>query len=145
MRAGIVEDLIQRDTGEIGELHFDNRSHSLNRSPDRGSYNRIFANWRVQHASWKFFSETFCCFESASKRTAYVLPIDKHAFIVTEQSCLRLTDCFEIGDAHGFRWSISPTVQLLNRRPDVMLQRFNGSRRFVLSFNSFHVIDKVAC
>ena len=84
MRAGVVQDLVQGDTGKIGKLHFDNRSHSLDRGPDRGSNHRVFADWRVQYASGKFFSKTFCCFESAAKSPADVLSIDKHAFVVTE-------------------------------------------------------------
>src|SRR4029077_15022270 len=110
MRAGVVQDLVQSDTGKIGELHFDNRSHSLNRGPDGGPHDRILADRCVQYASRKFLRETFCCFESAAKRAADILPIDKHAFVVTEQLRLRLADCFEIRDAHG-------GVDSLNRLP----------------------------
>src|SRR4029453_6721887 len=59
------------------------------------------ANRRVQYAPGEFLSETFCCFESAAKRAADVLPIDKDAFVVTQQLRLSLTDCFEIRNAHS--------------------------------------------
>src|SRR6267378_7839717 len=114
MGPGVVQDLVQGDTGKIGELHFDNRSHSLNRGPDCGSNHRVFADRRVQYAPGKFFSQTFCCFESATKSAADVLPIDKHAFVITEQLCLRLADCFEIGDAHS-RLSTRSRVEIAHQ------------------------------
>src|SRR4029453_10434897 len=92
MRAGIVQDLLQADAGENGELHFDNRSHSLNRGPNRRSNHRVFANRSVQYAPGEFFSEPFCCFERAAKRAADVLTIDKHAFVVTKRFRLPLAD-----------------------------------------------------
>src|ERR1700739_3859127 len=103
MRAGVVQDLVERDARKIGELHFHNWPHSLQRRADRGPDHRILADGRVQHASWKFFSETFCCFERATEFSSNVLSVNENAFFLGHYFCLRLANRFEISDAH--RWS----------------------------------------
>ena len=67
MRAGIVEDLVERDAGEIGELHFDNRPHALHRRADGRAHHRVLADRRVQDAPGKFFRQTFRRFERAAE------------------------------------------------------------------------------
>ena len=47
MRAGLIENLIQRDAGKICELHLDNRAHSLQGSANGGPDDRILADRRI--------------------------------------------------------------------------------------------------
>src|SRR5215831_3642978 len=100
MRAGVVENLIKRNTGKIGKLHFDNRPHPLNSSADRSADDRVFANRRIQYTSREFLPQTFRRFERATERPAKVLPVNENPFVLTQQFCLRLADRFEICDAH---------------------------------------------
>src|SRR6266700_2433814 len=93
--------MVERGTGKVGKLHFDNWPHPMHRRPDRGPNHRVFTDWRVQHASGKFFRKTFRRFKGAAERSADILAINKNAFIITEQLRLRLADRFEVRDAHS--------------------------------------------
>src|SRR5437868_8463594 len=79
---GVIENLIQRGTGEIRELHLDDWPHPVDRGPNGGPYHRVLADRRIQYAVRKFFGQTFGCFECASKSSADVLPVNENAFIV---------------------------------------------------------------
>src|SRR5207244_12554474 len=93
--------LIERNTGEIGKLHFDNRPHSLHRGANRGADDRVLADRRVQYPPRKFLRQTFRGFKCTAERAADVLPVNENALVVAQQFCLRLPDRFEIGDAHS--------------------------------------------
>src|SRR5438270_770979 len=101
MCAGIIQDLVERNTGKIRELHFDNRAHSLYSGPNGSPHHRIFTDRRIQHAPGKFLSQTLRRFKGAPERPADILPVDKNAFVVAQQFCLGLANSFEIRDAHS--------------------------------------------
>ena len=101
MRPGVIEDLIQRGTGEIRELHLNDWAHSSHRRSDRSANNRVLTDRRVQHAIGKFFGQTFRRFESASESSAHVLAVNENALVVAQQLGLRFTNRFEISDAHS--------------------------------------------
>ena len=98
--AGLVDDLVEADGGKIGELHFDDRPHPLDRRADGRADHRVFADGRIQHAPRKFLGQIFRGLERAAKR-ADILPVNEHARIVRQRLRLRFADGFEIGDAHG--------------------------------------------
>ena len=50
LRAGVVQNLVERDAGEIGELHLDDRPHPFHGRADRRADHRVFADRRVQDA-----------------------------------------------------------------------------------------------
>ena len=109
MRAGVIQDLIERDAGKIGELHLDNRPHSVQRRPDRRADDCVFTDRRVQHPPGKFFGQTFGCFKRAAESSADVLPVNENALVITQQFRLRFTDRFEISDAH---WACSTSARV---------------------------------
>ena len=55
--AGVVDDLIERDAGKIGELHFDDRPHAFDRRADGRADHGVFADRRVQDAAGKFLRQ----------------------------------------------------------------------------------------
>ena len=98
--AGVVENLVERDAGEIGELHFDDRPHPFHGRADRRADHRVFADRRVQDAAGKFFRQTFRGFERAAEFPADVLPVNENALVFAQEVRLRLADGFEVSDAH---------------------------------------------
>src|SRR6266487_4651517 len=100
MRAGVVENLIQGNAGKIGELHFHDRSHALERSADGRADHGVFANRRVQDATRKFFRQSFGGLERATKASANVLSVNENAFVIAQKFRLRFANGFEIRDAH---------------------------------------------
>src|SRR4029450_9789887 len=101
MRSGIVEDLVERDAGEIGKLHFHNRPHALERSADGRAHHGVLADRRIQDASGKFFGQSFGRLECAAEGSTHVLSVDEDAFVIAQESRLRFTDSLEISDAHN--------------------------------------------
>ena len=101
MRAGVVEDLVERDAGEISELHLDDRPHSFHRRADRRADHGVFADRRVQDAPGKLFRQTFRGFERAAEFSGDVLAVNENALVFAQEFRLRLADRFEVGDAHG--------------------------------------------
>ncbi len=67
LRAGVVEDLVERDAGEIRELHLDDRPHSFHGRADRRADHGVFADRRVQDAPGKLFRQTFRRLERAAE------------------------------------------------------------------------------
>ena len=57
LRPGVVENLVERDAGEIRELHLDDRPHPFHGRADRGADHRVFADRRVQDATGKLFRQ----------------------------------------------------------------------------------------
>src|SRR4029079_19586308 len=92
--------------------------HSLNGSANGGADDRIFTNWRVQHALWKFLCQTFRCFERAAKCPANILPVNKNAIIVAQHFRLRFPDRFEISDAHADNDEIRMTNDETMTKPE---------------------------
>src|SRR5437879_2451848 len=99
--AGVVENLVKRDAGEIRELHLHDRPHSFHGRADRSADYGVFADRRVQDAPRKLFRQTFRGFERATEFSGDVLTVDKDALIFPEKISLRLADRFEVSDAHG--------------------------------------------
>ena len=145
MRAGVVENLVERDAGEIRELHFDNRPHSLHRSADGSADHRIFADRRVQDAPGKFLRQTFRGFERAAECPADILSVNEDAIIVAQQFCLRFADRFEISDAHGCEMRMSNRMKRRMTNRCAML-RFDIRICFIRhsASSSTSVIDKFA-
>ena len=100
VRPGVIQDLVERDAGKIGELHFDDRPHSFQRCADRGADHRIFADRRVQDATGKFLRQTFRGFECAAEFSADILAVNENALVLAQEFRLRLANRFEVGDAH---------------------------------------------
>src|SRR5215467_292345 len=113
MRPGIVQDLVEGDAGEIGELHFHNWSHPFEGSADGRAYHGIFTDRRVQDASGKFFGQSFGRLECAAEGSAHVLPVDEDAFVVAQELRLRFPDGLEVRDAHDLAG-----VKSLKSEPD---------------------------
>src|SRR5213080_4306093 len=101
MRSGIVEDLVERDAGEIGKLHFHNRPHALERSADGRADHGVLADWCVQDASGKFFGQSFGRLECAAEGSTHVLSVDEDAFVIAQEFRLRFADSLKIRDAHA--------------------------------------------
>ena len=98
--AGVVENLVERDAGEIRELHLDDRPHSFHGRADRRADHGVFADRRVQDAPGKLFRQTFRGFERATEFPGDVLTVDEDALVFAQKIRLRLADRFEVGDAH---------------------------------------------
>src|SRR3954465_16082643 len=109
MRAGVVQNLVERDAGKIGELHLDDRPHSLERRADGRADHRVLADGRVQNPPGKFLSQAFGRFESAAEFSGNVLPVKEDAVILLEKVSLGFANGFEVGDAHT-NWSIRERV-----------------------------------
>ena len=101
MRACIIQDLVERDAGKIGELHLDDRPHPFERRTDRRADHRVLADRRIQNAPGKFLRKAFRRFESAAEFSGDVLSINEDPLVLLEKVSLRLANGFEVGNAHA--------------------------------------------
>ena len=141
-RAGVVQDLVERDAGEIGELHLDDRPHSFHRRADRRADHGVFADRRVQDASGKLFRQTFRGFERAAEFSADVLSVNEDALVLAQKMRLRFADRFEVGDAHR------KFDRLSSRRRDArtnLLRCPTGALRAALSDGSLRLRPRSSC
>ena len=100
LRPGVVENLVERDAGEISELHLHDRPHSFHRRADRGADHGVFADRRVQDAPGKLFGQAFRGLERAAEFSGNILTVDEDAVVIAQEFRLRLADRFEVSDAH---------------------------------------------
>src|ERR1700736_3898597 len=63
----LIDNLIDGHYREICKLHFNNRTHSLDRRSDRASDHGVLAYWRIQDPAGKFFGEILGCLKSTAK------------------------------------------------------------------------------
>jgi hypothetical protein len=106
LRARVVQDLVERDAGEIGELHLHDRPHAFHGRADRGPDHGVFADRSVQNAPGKLFRQTFRGLERTAELTGDVLAVNEDTRIFAKKMSLRLADRFEVGNAHGSKFEI---------------------------------------
>ena len=82
VRAGVVQNLVERDAGKICKLHFNDGPHSVKSSADRRANHCIFANRRIENASRKFFRQSLGRFERPAESSADVLSVNEDALII---------------------------------------------------------------
>src|ERR1043165_2902690 len=102
MRAGVVQDLVERDAGEVRELHLDDWPHPFECGADGSSNHRVLADRRIQNAPGEFFRQALGRLERAAELSSDILTVDKHALVLLEKMGLRLANGLEISDAHRF-------------------------------------------
>src|ERR1019366_9040001 len=111
----LIDDLVEGGRGEIGELHFDNRPHSLNGRTHRQSEHCIFANGGVYYPAGESLRQILGCLERTAE-SAYILAVNKHARIVRQRPCLCLPNCLQVSNAHlGSPWSC-PSLKCFEAR-----------------------------
>ncbi len=101
LRARVIENLVERDAGEIRELHLYDRPHAFHGRADRRADHGVFADRRVQDAPGKLFRQAFRRFERAAEFSGDVLSVDEDAVVIAQKIRLRFADRFEVSDAHG--------------------------------------------
>jgi hypothetical protein len=99
-RGGLVDDLVEADGREVGELHFHDGTRAFDGCSDGQSDDGIFAQGRIHDASGKFRGEILRRFEGPAE-DADVLPVDEDAGVVGQRLFLGGADGFEVGDAHS--------------------------------------------
>ena len=98
--AGVIQNLVERDAREIGELHLDNWPHPFHGRADRRPDHRVFADRRVEHAAREFCRETFGGLEGAPEFSAHVLSVDKDTVVLAQEVRLRFANGVEVSHAH---------------------------------------------
>ena len=97
---GLIDDLIEADGGKVGELHFDDRPCAFHGGTDGHTDHGVLADGRIEDTTGEFFAEVLGGFEGTAE-SGDVLTIEEHRWIVAECLVLRLTNGFEVGDAHA--------------------------------------------
>ena len=97
---GLIDDLVEPDGREVGELHFDDRARAFDGGTDGQADNGVLAQRRVHDTTGKFGGQILRCFERAAE-CANVLPVDENARVIGQRFFLRGADGFEVGDAHS--------------------------------------------
>ena len=83
MGGAVVDDLVQRDGREIGELHFDDRAHALDGGPEGHACHGVLGDRAVEHAAGMFGEQAFGGFESAAE-VPDVLAVEEDALVLAE-------------------------------------------------------------
>ena len=103
VRSRIIQDLVQRDAREIGELHLDDWPHSMNGRANGRPDHGVLADWRIQNTAGEFCGQPLGRFEGASKSPADILSINKNPLVLAQEFGLRFADGLEVGDTHSGR------------------------------------------
>src|SRR5437764_7231813 len=120
MRPGIIQDLVERDTREIGELHLDDWPHPFEGRADGRANHRVLADRRVQNAPWKSFRQSFRRLKRATEFSGNVLAVDENALIFLEKVGLRLANGFEVGNAHDIFKPVDRRVRESRARTNLL-------------------------
>ena len=99
-RGGLVDDLIESDGGKVGKLHLDDGPRAFDSGTDGHADHGVFADGRIEDATGEFFAEILGGLESTAKG-GDILTVKEYGGIVTQSFVLRLTNGFEVGDAHA--------------------------------------------
>src|SRR5437588_8542472 len=101
MKGGrLVDDLVETDGGEIGELHLDDRPHSLDGSANREAHHCILADWRINDPPGELLRQVPGGFERTAER-AHVLSVNEHARVLRQRARLSFPDGIEVSNAHS--------------------------------------------
>ncbi len=130
---GVIDDLIEADGGEVGELHFDNGAHPFDGGSDGAPDHGVFADGGIENATGKFLGEIFCGFESSTER-ADILAVDVDARIFGECASLGGTNGFEVSDHAA--WEASLRCREARAHQSSSLGSGAGSRRVVATASS---------
>ncbi len=96
---GLIDDLVEADAGEVGELHFDDGAHAADGSADGHADHGVFADGAVEDAAGEVAREVLGGFEGAAEG-GDVLAVDEHGRVVAQGLGLSFADGFQISDAH---------------------------------------------
>ena len=95
----MIEQLVDGDAGEVGELIFQHRPHAIDGRADADTSDRILEIGALITATRKGFRQTLGDFEGTAKDPTDILAVDEHLVLLGQRIVQRLSDRTGVAEA----------------------------------------------
>ena len=97
---GLIDDLIEPDRTEVGELHLQDRVSAFDGCANGHADHRVLTDRCIKYTARELILEVLGRFERTTER-ADVLSVEEHVRIAAQGFVLRFADGFEVGQTHS--------------------------------------------